>query len=202
MVTLEKLAPIDNIFGKQAVAEHKSDVVRLIKLYERGGIYHDVDVISLRAYPDEWLESEFVMGEQEGRGLCNAVMLSSQKARFAKEWLEQYRNFSDEVWDIFSVILQKELADEHPRRIRVQGPRAFFHPLWYHHEIESVYNTDEWNWEEHPDQYSYHGWESMSYGRFIRNLGVETMFQQDTGFHRMLRPFLIDIKDEAMTKGL
>lgn len=65
LVTAEKIKEVNSVYGHGIPrVEHRADVVRLQELVERGGIYHDIDVISLRRYPDEWLESEFVMGRQ------------------------------------------------------------------------------------------------------------------------------------------
>lgn len=69
MLTLNQVNMIETIFDKPVSHyAHKADVVRLQVLQEYGGIYLDLDVISLKSL-DHLLSREFVMA-QEGVSKC------------------------------------------------------------------------------------------------------------------------------------
>ena len=108
---------------------HKADVVRLKAIYERGGIYMDIDTISLRSWAPLQAGNQFVIAEQDSPslgtvrqgkvyGLCNAGMASVKGSLFAALWLESYQFFRshgrDRFWDEHSVILPANLTDEYP----------------------------------------------------------------------------------------
>ena len=72
---------------------HVSDLLRLQALRDFGGIYMDMDVITVRPFAPLMMNHEFVMG-QEGPngvyGLCNAVMLSAPNSSFVRLWIDHY----------------------------------------------------------------------------------------------------------------
>ena len=128
---------------------HKADVLRLQVLHEYGGIYMDIDTVSLRPW-DPLLNKEFVMGWQdssshhtvrEGKryGLCNAAMVSAKGSRFAKLWLRSYAYFRsngrDRFWDEHSVILPANLTEAYPlllqrNIIQTINSDHMWKPLW------------------------------------------------------------------------
>lgn len=76
-----RIEEINSIFGRFVKHyAHKADVARMRALMKFGGIYLDLDVVSLSSF-DHLLDHDFVMG-QEGKdgeiGLCNAVILAAK----------------------------------------------------------------------------------------------------------------------------
>lgn len=68
LLTLRQVPLVENIFGRPVSHyAHRADVVRLEALLEFGGIYLDLDLISLKPV-DHLLHHEFVMA-QEGIGM-------------------------------------------------------------------------------------------------------------------------------------
>jgi hypothetical protein len=67
MLTLNKVPLVEKVFGRPVSHyAHRADVVRLQVLEEFGGIYLDLDLISLKPV-DHLLNREFIMA-QEGVG--------------------------------------------------------------------------------------------------------------------------------------
>lgn len=128
MLTLHRVEPITEIFGNPVnYPAHQADVIRLRMLKALGGIYLDLDVISLN--PLEPLRSHScVMGMEPGVGLCNAVILAEPNAPFIATWLEAYRDFDARQWNRHSVQRPWQLARQMPDAIRVEDPYAFFYP--------------------------------------------------------------------------
>ena len=85
---------------------HKADIVRMNKLIERGGVYMDIDTISIRPY-NYLLDNKCVLGwERQGSFICNAIMLTEPDSDFFKIWMNHYYHwFTTEGWNEASVIL-------------------------------------------------------------------------------------------------
>lgn len=91
-VTLNKIRAPTEIFGNPIERlENKADVIRLEVLKRFGGIYLDIDVISINSM-SPLLIHDAVLGIQHGRGLCNAVVLSKKDGEFVSIWYDQYRS--------------------------------------------------------------------------------------------------------------
>lgn len=130
LVTPRHVDPPDRIFGRPVDHyAHRADVLRLEVLIERGGIYLDVDVLSLRPFAS-LRHSACVMGQEAGTGLCNAVILAEPGAPFLRRWYDEYRTFRDDEWNEHSVKLPARLRHQYPDLIHVEGPYAFFYPLF------------------------------------------------------------------------
>jgi predicted O-methyltransferase YrrM len=74
--------------------QYKADVVRLNVLYEKGGIYLDIDLLIIKNFEniinsgyDVYLSEESV----KGGGLINAFIASKPKNEFIKLWLESFK---------------------------------------------------------------------------------------------------------------
>ena len=90
---------------------HRADKLRMDVLFEYGGVYMDIDTISVRPYKD-LLQHETVLGLEEIRnnpkaearwgkykGICNAVMFTRPKSQFFKEWIDLYETvFNPNGW--------------------------------------------------------------------------------------------------------
>ena len=102
----DKVKKIDNIYfevievpthiGKKPIKKvpHKADWVRMNKLFERGGIYLDIDTICVKPWK-HLLNNTVVLGkerEKNGneRDICNAIMFTEEKSKFFEIWLEKY----------------------------------------------------------------------------------------------------------------
>jgi hypothetical protein len=118
---------------------HKSDYLRLCLLYKYGGIYIDIDSIICKSY-DELLSHEIVLGIQENRGLCNAVILARPKNKFIKKWLDEYDNFDNSQWDYHSVILPFKLSKRFDK-ITILDSEAFYYPSWDNNLDEILGNS-------------------------------------------------------------
>jgi len=156
MLILERIPPVTDIFGHRVRhPAHQSDFVRLQKLFERGGVYHDLDVVSLRPYPAQWYQQPYVMAAEYSFALCNAIMLAEANSTFGRAWIEKYRDFDDTSWNRFNTVVPKELSVQMPSAILVLPMVAFYRPAASRGAIDIMHGkTVQWNWHEHPQQYS------------------------------------------------
>ena len=134
---------------------HRADKLRMEMLLEHGGVYMDIDTISVRPYTD-LLKHETVLGYEELRshkllgpknidrwrnlpyikGICNAVMLTRPKSQFFTEWMDLYEGvFNPNGWSESSVTLPKQLVDKEYKEIYGITPTKIKH-------LEDTFNTD------------------------------------------------------------
>jgi hypothetical protein len=199
LVTLVKIEAPREIYGRplRHVA-HRSDVVRLQKLAEVGGIYLDADVLVQRSFDGLLNESTILGREDVGREprMSNAVILAEPNAPFIVRWLNRYRSFRslgrDVYWNEHSVLLPAELARQHPGEITVLSHKAFFWPLWTSDHIQWIFDSvDPIDLE---GVYANHLWETEAWP-FMKHLTVGMLRAKDTNFSRWALPLLDDVTD-------
>ena len=202
-VELVQIVPPKQIFGRSLHHfAHMSDVIRLERLLEYGGIYLDLDTICVRSLAP-MLGHRFVMGEeyemwQESpdvpirpyfKGLCNAVILSESDAPFLRTWYESYREFrsagKDAFWSEHSVEIPGKIAETSPDTITRLGQTAFFFPSWDEAGINAMFHED----LEFPEAYLHHLWESVAW-KYLERLTPESILTENTTYNRIARRFL------------
>jgi len=157
MVVLERVAWFSDYHGHRVRhPAHRSDIIRLEKILERGGVYHDLDLITLRPYEASWYNKSFVMALESEFALCNAVIMAAPNSSFGTQWLNQYKtSFDDTYWNKFSVLLPKELAVKLPNEIHVLPTSAFYVPSLLEADLNLMHSDKvEWDWRAHPEQYA------------------------------------------------
>lgn len=193
MVTLNKIKPISFIFGNHIKhVAHMSDVIRLRVLLKYGGIYLDMDVISLKPFDDLLTitspKRRVIMG-QEGEGgrigLCNAVIIAAPNSEVIRKWLSAYSTFDSSQWNYHSVILPQRFASE----ITVLNHKAFFWPLWDHGGLKLLFESNTYNFEEN---YAVHLWEKNSFDLYLKHLTPEMLKNPTTSFLRAVATVLYE----------
>jgi hypothetical protein len=201
LLILEKIIPPNEIYGnKVSHYAHQTDIIRLQKLIEHGGIYLDIDTICLKSFED-LLNNDFVMGMQynsdfsEVYGLCNAVLLGKPNSSFAIKWLESYKSFRsngrDNYWDEHSVLKPLELSKIYNNEVTILNSNAFFYPLWYN--IKDILFNIDFNIEIYKNiiknNYCIHLWDTYS-NEYLKLLNSEIIFSKNTLYNIFSRKFL------------
>lgn len=195
LITPVRIEAPREIFGRPLThVAYRSDVVRLQKLIEHGGIYLDADVLVQRGF-DDLLNHPAVLG-QEGinaeRGLANAVILAEPQSQFLRRWLEEYHSFRSERWSEHSVALPARLARAYPSEITILPHTAFFWPLWIEEHLDWIFAS---NRPIPIDQnYANHLWEHVAW-KYLEDLTPRRVRSVDTNFHLWARPLLDGLPD-------
>jgi len=214
LLTLNKMIAPDSFMGRPLYhVAHKADVVRLQALKESGGIYLDLDTISVKPLT-ALLDHSFVIGQElkvdyvpknwrqrlkhnlgfikvsEGAtGLCNAVLLSERNSEFVSLWLNEYKSFRskgrDKYWNEHSVQVPEKLAAQYPELITKLSPFAFHYPLYDAAGLKSMFEET----TEFPDAYLHHLWESFSW-KYLSELTAEKIIRENTTYNRIARKYL------------
>ncbi len=216
LLTLKKITAPDSFMGRPLYhVAHKADVIRLLALKETGGIYLDLDTISVKPLTD-LLSNSFVIGQElkpeyvpknwrqqikyklgwikkEGitsTGLCNAVLLSEKNSVFINRWLEEYKTFRsegrDKYWNEHSVLVPQGLAQKYPQHITQLSPYAFHYPLYNEGGLKSMFGEV----NEFPEAYLHHLWESFAWKKYMSKLTEESIRKEATTYNLIARRFL------------
>jgi hypothetical protein len=215
-LTLNKVAAPDSFMGRPLYhVAHKADVVRLQALKETGGIYLDLDTISVKPLTG-LLDHSFAIGQElkpkyvpknwrqrikyklglikenskDATGLCNAVLLSEKNSEFVNLWLDEYKTFRsegrDKYWNEHSVQVPEKLAAAHPEKITQLSPYAFHYPLYDKAGLKSMFEEV----AEFPEAYLHHLWESFSWDPYLSKLTIEKIKTENTTYNLIARKYL------------
>jgi len=201
LVTKVKVEAPREIFGHPLLnTAHRADVVRLVALLDRGGIYLDADVMVHRSF-DPLLNESAVLG-QEGvngqYGTANAVILAQPHSLFVTRWLDQYNwfrgtNLHRPFWNEHSVQLPFFMSRLFPNEVTVLDHRAFFWPLWTEQGIEQIFRSHEPI--DISESYATHLWETFGWP-YVKDLTPGAVRALDSNFARWARPYVEHLPDE------
>jgi len=145
---------------------HKSDVLRILKLNEIGGVYLDIDTICVKPYI-HLLNNKFVIANEitesgKNMGLCNAIMMSEPNSTFIVNWINNYETFFEsEGWQEASTILPLEIA-KYDKSVTILKPENFLLPSW--EQIEMIFEKPN-NISE--DLIVLHYWNQYSHEKYL-----------------------------------
>lgn len=201
LVTPVRIDPPTSVAGRElACAPHITDYARLLILRDAGGIYLDLDVISVRPF-DDLLGASVVVGEQGvngEEGVGNAVILAEKGAEFIDLWIDGF-NPTTSLWGGFrargrdhyyleySTWYPAFLAKRQPDAVRTEPYTSFYWPRaqrshfdWFFFEDGSRFDAS----------YCHHLWESLSWESHLSKVDDEYVRTVDTNFNRIARRFL------------
>jgi hypothetical protein len=164
LVKLIKTDPPTEFMGVELTSyQYKADILRLQKLIELGGIYLDIDIISLKPFND-LLHHSCVLGFESGsddidsaESITNAVILTEPNHPFICDWLEKTgKNLVDKNWAYHAVNLPVEMLRQKKYDVHLE-PRQSFMPFGWRERwiFESDYSKDL------KDSYTIHLWETI-----------------------------------------
>jgi hypothetical protein len=160
--------PLPTHIGQKEIKKtaHRADQLRLEVISRYGGIYMDIDTISVRPYTP-LLSNDIVLGKTcslSGRSeICNAVIMSRPNSLFLSMWRRMYETyFNPDGWKESSSMLPTALANAMPLNVKLLEEDCFFIPfdkifkesneipnslitlhLWNSNQMKQIYN---WSW--------------------------------------------------------
>jgi glycosyltransferase involved in cell wall biosynthesis len=190
VVEVRRVRDTESIFGNPVTHyAHKADIARLRALLEFGGIYLDLDIISLAPF-DHLLNNSIVMG-QEGvngkEGLCNAVIIAAKDSKLLRIWYDSYVSFNASHWNYHSVVLPKKLAVLHPKEITILSHRSFFWPMWDPNSLDSIYSAYTYDYK---DNLAVHLWDSIASKSVSRGFSMIWLLQNRSSLLSKLDVYL------------
>ena len=189
---LVRVDPPTQVFGRPVRRlEHQADVVRLDALLRHGGVYLDLDTISVRPLAPLF-DHACVLGREQTpgsriHGLCNAVMLAEPGSAFVARWRDQYRTFDGDYWHVHSVVVPRLLAEKAaPGEVHVEPPETFFCPSWDDGGLADLFERD----VDFPLARVHHLWAGTSWSRHLAELTPAGLRRGTSTYARLARPYL------------
>lgn len=167
---------------------HRSDIVRLCKIYEHGGIYLDSDIIVLRPF-FPMMHHDLVIGREKQYGYCNAVLLAKPKNAYIWNWLESFPSANLDDWNGFSVKRPMEIIPVNDPTVSIQPENSFFFPSW--DELELIFDRTD---TAMGSSYCLHLWRAAAEreGK-LKDISIKKILEGNSLFDRVARPILVDL---------
>lgn len=176
---------------------HKADWVRMNMLYNKGGIYLDIDTICIKPWK-HLLKENVVLGKEVPNGICNAIMFTKPKSDFFKLWLDKYENhFNPNGWGEASILLPEKLSKDYSDLLTLKESNVFFLPnytetkkifvdnkeipqnlislhLWETFSLNYMKNIKDWSWANENSH--------TMYGKMLLNL-IDNYILSDSNYY-------------------
>ena len=191
LLALRKVKPPMSINGHPLRRfPHQADVLRLELLLQFGGTYLDMDVMLLRPTTPLLAQAARSPGgvvlAHEGIdgtiGAGNAFMVTTPNASVVQVWYGKYRDFSDGIWNGFSVRLPMDLAVERPGSVVLLNYTSLYWPPWNPWGVAQLYRTPRCLM---PGSIGVHLWETKMWRALLSKLTAELVNRRDTCFARI-----------------
>lgn len=166
LVELVPVTPPEEFNGvKLESYQYRADILRLQKLIEYGGIYLDIDIISLKPF-DKLLNNECVLGIESGdqtlesaESITNAVILCQPNNPFIQDWLAATgNNLKDKHWAYHAVNLPVELLKNKQYNVHLEPKKSFMPFGW---REPWIFDDDQSKLDLLEDSYTIHLWETI-----------------------------------------
>uniref|UniRef100_A0A1I8F4W8 Reverse transcriptase domain-containing protein n=1 Tax=Macrostomum lignano TaxID=282301 RepID=A0A1I8F4W8_9PLAT len=162
------------------IREHQSDVIRMEALLVFGGVYSDLDVISLRSM-QPLRNYSFTIGRELPQNLCNGVFLSAPNSTLLALWHVAYQSLDDSGWGEHSLMLPNRLCHAFPEHCHVEQD-SMDRPNFLPKEIVLIYGKQRgWDWRK--KNYAMHLW----YRMHKRKYSMESIKHVDSMLGDMFR---------------
>lgn len=96
--------------------QHRADYMRINILNELGGIYMDIDILSLQSIAHLRINHTMVMCKEDVKGFCNCVIMSKAHTTTLNKWIHAYEtlygNSDIDSWAGLSVRMPKQINEE------------------------------------------------------------------------------------------
>jgi predicted O-methyltransferase YrrM len=123
--------------------QYKADVVRLEILYNRGGVYLDLDMLIVKNFDEVFKtgKSLYLSKEGDGPGLINAFIAAKPKNEFLKIWLDNFKTglrmgvWAYHIRDTNRLLIEKNPFYISKHNIEILKSDNFFPVAWTERDV-------------------------------------------------------------------
>lgn len=191
LVTLVYVEPPEEFGGvKLERYQYKADITRLDILIRQGGIYMDIDVLSLKPF-GSLLNHSCVLGVEacpdpnsvdldQALSITNAVLMCKPNHPFMIDWLERTAdNLINKPWAYHAVCLPLNMVRENKYNVRLE-PRKSFMPFDFRDDY--IFKNDQNRLTELSESYTVHLWETIWWANTLSKIDKEYLRSSDSLF--------------------
>lgn len=188
--------PPTEIFGNPLLHyAHQADVFRLMALKDYGGIYLDIDTLTVKNF-DLLNVTEFAMAPEWNpiankiQGLCNATIISRKNSSFAHRWLDSFEFFNsqgrDINWEFHAVKVPLILSRQRMDDIRILPQNTFFKFDWSQKSYKDLFV----NSVDVSDVWSIHLWENNCI-EILNNINEDFILNNENTYSNIAKKYLV-----------
>lgn len=195
-VEIRNIVPPSTINGVALTSyQYKADIARLEILIKEGGIYFDIDVLSVNPITTllnntcvlgiEAADDAYTTDINKAKSITNAVIMSEPNHPFIMDWL---KNTSDNIvgksWAYHAVCLPLELLKQNKYNVHVE-PRWSFMPFDF--RDDSVFGKDSPVYDRLKNAYTMHFWETIWFESHLRKIDKDYLNTVDNNFSKLFK---------------
>jgi hypothetical protein len=200
IVELRYIEPPTHFHGVELkYFQYKADISRLEILIREGGIYLDIDVLSVRPVT-ELLKHSCVLGVDYAEdpdtvdlskvgSIANAIIMSEPNHPFIVNWLWRTKDWLvDKPWAYHAVVLPLEMLKERNYNVHIE-PRKSFEPFDWRTDYIFRDDMEKYQWLK-DNAYTMHFWETIwnePYLKHIDDTYLKTVTNSFTRFFGQYR---------------
>ena len=184
-----------NYINKQKIKykQHQADVIRLLALYEMGGVYLDLDLDMCTFRPFDSVlkkldeDTQVAMCQEVETRVSNAFIAALPRSPFIKEWIEHYEHGVEsggDWWAGCSVEFPYKLSKKYKCLLL---PTATFLPFDYMH---TSYFTSNAPLVDFSETFCVHLWDTEQQKRKILPTNVQEFEKSNSMFYQMFKRYV------------
>lgn len=221
-VTVEYISVPHTFHGINIVhPQYKADIIRLEKLIERGGIYMDIDNLSIKSFEPLFENNSLIMGGSLDKypditditdeymdkldAISNAIIMCEPNHPFLIKWYEELpNNLVGKPWAYHAVCLPREiLSNNKYERIKILHWNKYFCPI-------HMFDSDPFIFHEYGNAriqeitncYTLVFYQTMVHDKYLKNITPESLFNNNCIFSQLYKKYLTsnDIEESYKNK--
>ena len=218
-ITIVKITPPDIFRGKILNSyPYKADIIRMEKLLSQGGIYLDIDILTLKSFGNLLDKYSCVVGAETSKttsdttdienigSITNAVLLCEPNHPFIQKWYDNIAdNLEGKPWAWHAVCLPSKilLDDKNGKKEFVDNvkiePLKSFMPFCFRDDY--IFQSDSKNRiMELSDTYTIHLWQNIWSDR-LKRLSPEWLMNNDCIFSDLFLPYCDNFNTKLFEKS-
>jgi hypothetical protein len=199
-VSIEYIHDVPTHIGKVPLrlAAHISDALRYQMLEKYGGIYMDLDVITIKSF-DSLLNYPMTLAlekdvENYEEVVCNAVIMAKPGHPFLDTIKHnQPHHFKEGCYSCHSVIMIRDLAIWHPEEVNILNWESFYYPGWEEEAYRIMFGSNDPNEVDWSKTFAIHLFASNgNFSPYRHMMDENYILHNDSNFNRLVRQFLLD----------
>lgn len=195
---------------------NKATLLRINILLAEGGIYQDLDIITLRSY-DDLLDHDVCMGYElseklslrqnfgllrQGKfdvlkyggrvvkGLCNGFLIAAKDSVFLKDWYEGFRNYDNKNWGFYSVKMPYAMQQSGKYDFLTLPAYQTHFPSCHPDDLKLLFEQNILNDPKYKGRYFLHTWESKSFPQYLSKFTEDVIKKSDNTYCAAIKQFV------------
>jgi mannosyltransferase OCH1-like enzyme len=209
IVTYELITPPETYNNIELTTyQYKADIIRMTKLIERGGIYQDLDIMSIKPLTG-LLNNNIVLGSElsedtyedsidltKFKSITNAIIMSEPNNKFMIDWYAEMSNhMTDKPWAYHAVCLPKDmLLASNSYQVTLVSANTFM-PFCFRKTY--VWESDKKHMIDNLDKsLVIHLWDTI-WRDYVNNLSVRYFLQEDNIITMLFKKYMFILKEHT-----